>query len=301
MDTDLNTRIDALIVSYHAHGGINHIDGSNLPQRSAIIEITRELLSLVFPGYFDLEAMTRANMRYITGARVDDVYQKLSLEIGRALRHACTRAPVCEEHQCEENAERCAGWLIDALPELRRIITTDVEAAYKGDPACYSQEEAIVCYPGVRAIAVQRIAHVLHSYRVPLIPRVMTEYAHHETGVDIHPGATIGDYFFIDHATGVVIGETCLIGKNVKLYQGVTLGAKSFPDDAREIRGTKRHPTIEDDVVIYANSTILGDITIGTGSTIGGNTWITRDVAPHSMVVIEPPKLRVHEKRNSHA
>jgi serine O-acetyltransferase len=300
MDEKLNTRVDALINSYLTHGGIDHIDGSKLPQRSAIIEITRDLLSLVFPGYFNAEAMTGDNMRYLTGTRVDDVHRKLCVEISRALRHACARAPVCEDHQCEENATRCAGWLIDALPNLRRTITTDIEAAYKGDPACYSHEEAIICYPGVRAVAVQRIAHVLHCFRIPLIPRVMTEYTHHETGVDIHPGATLGDYFFIDHATGVVIGETCVIGKNVKLYQGVTLGAKSFPDDAREIRGATRHPTIEDDVVIYANSTILGDITIGKGSTIGGNTWITHDVAPHSMVVIEPPKLRVHEKQSSH-
>lgn len=296
MNDELTARIDALIDSYHAHGGITHIDERSLPRRDSVINITRDLLSLVFPGFFSDDVITASNLRYLTGTRIDELYHLLTVEVGRALRHACTRAEECDENECEAHAQRVAGWLIDALPELRRLITTDVQAAYHGDPACYSPEEAIICYPGLRAIAIQRIAHVLHSYRIPLIPRIMTEYAHHETGVDIHPGATIGEYFFIDHATGVVIGETCHIGIHVKIYQGVTLGAKSFPDDARDIRGIRRHPTIEDNVVIYANATILGDITIGAGSTIGGNTWITRDVAPHSIVAIEPPKLRVQEK-----
>jgi len=178
-------------------------------------------------------------------------------------------------------------------------LTTDVEAAFKGDPACYSHEEAIVCYPGLFAISVQRLAHVLYEYHIPLIPRIMTEYAHHQTGIDIHPGAMIGEYFFTDHGTGIVIGETSVIGRNVKLYQGVTLGAKSFPSDARQIRGVKRHPTIEDDVVVYAGATILGDIIIGHGSIIGGNTWITDSVAPGTTIIIEPPKMRIREKRST--
>lgn len=295
----LDPLINALVQSYHDLGGINHIDGLNLPSREDVIAITRELLALIFPGYFGNERLTSANVRHITGYRVTELHERLAKQIERSLRYACKRAPACAEHECADNAHRCARWLIERLPELRRILTTDVEAAYKGDPACYSHEEAIVCYPGLFAISVQRIAHVLYEYHIPLIPRIMTEYAHHQTGIDIHPGATIGEYFFTDHGTGIVIGETSVIGKNVKLYQGVTLGAKSFPADARQICGVKRHPTIEDDVVIYAGATILGDITIGRGSVIGGNTWITENVAPGTTIVIEPPKMRIREKHPS--
>ena len=297
MKKDIATLITPIVKSYSEHGGINHIDGLNLPNRQAIIELTRDIIKLVFPGFFGHERLTSKNILEITTSRTYDFYQRLSEQITRSLKYACTRAGECEPGECEENANRCASWLIERLPVLRELLKTDLEAAYKGDPACYSHEEAILCYPGILAIAVQRIANVLHEYSVPLIPRIMTEYAHHQTGVDIHPGAKIGEHFFMDHATGIVIGETSIIGKNVKLYQGVTLGAKSFPEDARDIRGKKRHPTIEDNVVIYANSTILGDITIGKGSVIGGNTWITNDVAPGTTIVIEPPKMRVKEKR----
>jgi serine O-acetyltransferase len=299
MSIEFGPHIDALVESYHELGGINHIDGLNLPNRTEVIEIMWELLALTFPGYYGNERLTTQNVRHITGYRLTEVHDRLATQIERSLRYACTRAPVCEAENCGSNARRCATWMIERLPEVRRTLHTDVEAAFKGDPACYSHEEAIVCYPGVFAVAVHRIAHVLQEYRVPLLPRIMSEYAHQHTGVDIHPGALISEHFFIDHATGVVIGETSVIGRNVKLYQGVTLGAKSFPDDAREIRGHKRHPTIEDDVVIYANATILGDITIGKGSVIGGNTWLTHDVAPGTTITIEPPKLRVREKKTS--
>lgn len=295
----LDPLIDALVQSYHDLGGINHIDGLNLPSRDEVIAITRDLLELIFPGYFGTERLTSANVRHITGYRLTELHERLALQIERSLRYACKRAPVCGEHDCAENARRCARWVIERLPELRRILTTDVEAAFKGDPACYSHEEVIICYPGLFAIAVQRLAHILYEFHIPLIPRIMTEYAHHQTGIDIHPGAVIGEYFFTDHGTGIVIGETSVIGKNVKLYQGVTLGAKSFPADARQIRGVKRHPTIEDDVIIYAGATILGDITIGRGSVIGGNTWITENVAPGTTIVIEPPKMRIREKNPS--
>ncbi len=297
MNTDLEPLIQQLIESYTTLGGINHIDGLNLPHRRDVIEIAGELLALVFPGFFGSERLTSQNFRHITGHRVIELHARLTEQIERSLCYACKRAPVCQEGHCAEKAVRCATWMIERLPDVRRVLKTDVDAAFRGDPACYSHEEAIGCYPGVLAIAVQRLAHILYEYRVPLLPRIMTEYAHHQTGIDIHPGAQIGESFFIDHGTGVVIGETSVIGRNVKLYQGVTLGAKSFPDDAREIRGKKRHPTLEDDVIIYAGATILGDITIGQGSVIGGNTWLTESVAPHTTIVIEPPKLRIRERK----
>jgi len=297
MKKDLKTVIEPIVTSYHEQGGINHIDGLNLPNKQEVIEITRELLSLLFPGFLGDERLTSENLRDVTGIRTRELYHRLSEQISRSLKYACRRAGECENPTCDENSQRCAAWLLEGIPNLRTILQTDVEAAYKGDPACYSHEEAIVCYPGIFAIAVQRLAHILYKYNIPLIPRIMTEYVHHQTGVDIHPGAQIGEHFFMDHATGIVIGETTVIGKNVKLYQGVTLGAKSFPEDARDIRGHKRHPTIEDNVVIYANSTILGDIIIGEGAVIGGNTWITNDIAPGTTIVIEPPKMRIKEKK----
>ncbi|MBR5946389.1 serine acetyltransferase, partial [bacterium] len=192
--------------------------------------------------------------------------------------------PDCDKARCVKKAASLAETFLLTLPKVRSLIKTHIEAAYDGDPACFAKEEVILCYPGFQAIAIQRLAHELHSMGVPLIPRIMTEYGHRRTGVDIHPGAKIGERFFIDHATGVVIGETTVIGRNVKLYQGVTLGAKSFPANAREARNIKRHPTIEDDVIIYANATILGDITIGKGAVIGGNSWVTADVAPGEVV-----------------
>ena len=297
MNTDLEPLIQQLIESYTTLGGINHIDGLNLPHRRDIIEITSELLALVFPGFFGTERLTSQNFRHITGHLVTELHARLAEQIERSLCYACKRAPMCQEGQCAEKAIWCATTMIARLPEVRRVLKTDVDAAYRGDPACYSHEEAIGCYPGVLAIAVHRLAHILYEYRVPLLPRIMSEHAHHQTGIDIHPGATIGESFFIDHGTGVVVGETTVIGRNVKLYQGVTLGAKSFPDDAREIRGKKRHPTLADNVIIYAGATILGDIVIGESSVIGGNTWLTESVAPHTTIVIEPPKLRIHERK----
>ncbi len=301
MNTDTNTDIshlvDALLKSYTDLGSINHIDGVNLPNRQEVIELTRELLGLVFPGFHGGELLTSKNLRATTLAHVARIEQRLTEQIERSLCYACKRAPVCDESMCGDNARRCAHHLIEKLPELRRLLDTDVTAAFKGDPACYSREEVIICYPGLMAVAVQRLAHVLYEYRVPILPRIMTEHAHQMTGVDIHPGATIGEYFFIDHGTGVVIGETTVIGNNVKMYMGITLGAKSFPKDARDICGHKRHPTVEDNVVIYANATILGDVVIGEGSVVGGNTWITESVPPGTTVMLEPPKMRIHEKK----
>ena len=302
MNTDLEPLIQQLIESYTTLGGINHIDGLNLPHRRDVIEIAGELLALVFPGFFGSERLTSQNFRHITGHRVIELHARLTEQIERSLCYACKRAPVCQEGHCAEKAVRCATWMIERLPDVRRVLKTDVDAAFRGDPACYSHEEAIGCYPGVLAIAVQRLAHILYEYRVPLLPRIMTEYAHSRTGIDIHPGATIGEGFFIDHGTGVVIGETCVIGKHVKLYQGVTLGALSFEkdDQGRLVKGIKRHPDVEDHVVIYAGATILGGRTrIGAHSEVGGNVWLTHSVPPHSKVYNQQPRPLIREKDGS--
>ncbi|MBR5623670.1 serine acetyltransferase [bacterium] len=275
-----------LVESYKEDGNINHIDGLNLPSSDDIASLTEELLALVLPGFFGSERLTKANFAAVTVCRLEEVKQKLTEQILRGINYVCRgdERPDCDKARCVKKAAALAETFLLTLPRVRSLIKTDIEAAYDGDPACFAKEEVILCYPGFQAIAIQRLAHELHSMGVPLIPRIMTEYGHRRTGVDIHPGAKIGERFFIDHATGVVIGETTIIGRNVKLYQGVTLGAKSFPANAREARNIKRHPTIEDDVIIYANATILGDITIGKGAVIGGNSWVTADVAPGAVV-----------------
>lgn len=275
-----------LVESYKEDGNINHIDGLNLPSSDDIASLTEALLALVLPGFFGSERLTKANFAAVTVYRLEEVKAKLTEQILRGINYVCRgdERPDCDKARCIKKATSLAETFLLTLPKVRSLIKTDIEAAYDGDPACFAKEEVILCYPGFQAIAIQRLAHELHSMGVPLIPRIMTEYGHRRTGVDIHPGAKIGERFFIDHATGVVIGETTVIGRNVKLYQGVTLGAKSFPPNAREARNSKRHPTIEDDVIIYANATILGDITIGKGATIGGNSWVTSNVAPGSVV-----------------
>ncbi|MBO7542398.1 serine acetyltransferase [bacterium] len=275
-----------LVESYKEDGNINHIDGLNLPSSDDIASLTEALLALVLPGFFGSERLTKANFAAVTVYRLEEVKSKLTEQILRGINYVCRgdERPDCDKARCIKKATSLAETFLLTLPKVRSLIKTDIEAAYDGDPACFAKEEVILCYPGFQAIAIQRLAHELHSMGVPLIPRIMTEYGHRRTGVDIHPGAKIGERFFIDHATGVVIGETTVIGRNVKLYQGVTLGAKSFPANAREARNIKRHPTIEDDVIIYANATILGDVTIGKGATIGGNSWVTSNVAPGSVV-----------------
>ena len=210
--------------------------------------------------------------------------ERLEEQVMNSLCFLCQQKADCSH--CEEKARRITHDFILALPEIQRLVISDVNAAYEGDPAAISPIEPLLCYPGVTAVTLQRLAHFLHERGVRIIPRIVTEYAHNLTGIDIHPGASIGPAFFIDHGTGVVIGETCVIGSNVKLYQGVTLGAKSFPLDknGNPVKGIKRHPNIEDDVIIYAETTVLGDITIGKGSIIGANKWITKDVPPHSKI-----------------
>jgi serine O-acetyltransferase len=236
------------------------------------------------------------------GSLLDSLHDQLTTEIARALRH---EQRVLDQHQdCSEpidfeaKGQAMAIELLKRIPKLRLMLAKDVEAAFVGDPACRTTDEVVLCYPGVMAVTVYRIAHELVQLDVPFLPRMMTEWAHQKTGIDIHPGARIGEYFFIDHGTGVVVGETCEIGNHVKLYQGVTLGALSFPTDSEGqlIRGVKRHPTIEDHVVVYANATILGGKTvIGRDAVVGSSVWITRSVSPNATVTLEKPQLRVRD------
>lgn len=260
-----------------------------LPSQDRTIAVLGKIFEVIYPGFYGSQDLTRGNVSYHVGALLDDIADELDDQVYLAIRSDCPEEEPCAH--CTEATDRAIAGFIDTLPEARRLLTLDLQAAYDGDPAAKSFAEILLSYPGVEAITVYRIAHILHGLGVPLLPRIMTEWAHRQTGVDIHPGAAIGESFFIDHGTGVVIGETTVIGSNVKIYQGVTLGALSFKKDERGrlIRGHKRHPSIEDEVVIYAGATILGGETvIGRGSVIGGNTWVTHSIPPYSKVLSTP-------------
>ncbi len=291
---------ERIVQTYREVGSINHLGHCPLPSFDAVVGILEDLKEILYPGYQRREGLHFGNVLYHVGDLIDGLHDKLTAQIARALRHEAGASRDCtREIDFEAKAQTMAICFLEQIPELRRVLAMDVQAALAGDPAATSVDEIIFAYPGLEAITVYRLAHLLYTMEVPLIPRMMTEWAHSKTGIDIHPGATIGNHFFIDHGTGVVIGQTCEIGNHVKLYQGVTLGALSFPTDAdgQLIRGTKRHPTIEDRVVIYANATILGGETrIGHDSVIGSSVWLTHSVAPHSTVVLEKPRLRVREK-----
>lgn len=286
---------DALIESYTGAGvKIHHLDFQPLPSHALIIRVLVTIHELLFPGYIGTQELTGAQLRLHVESRMAWLYDSLTEQLKRAICHSARVESGCEVTDREPD-EIAAAFLAE-LPRLREVLATDVEAAYEGDPAATSFDEIIFSYPSIYAVMVYRLAHELDEMRVPLIPRIMTEHAHHRTGIDIHPGTTIGSRFFIDHGTGVVIGGTAVIGNNVKLYQGVTLGAFSFDKDAagQLVRNTKRHPTIEDDVVIYAGATILGGETvIGRGSVIGGNVWLTHSVPPGTRVLQESPNLRI--------
>lgn len=270
---NIDIAVSRILESYEKYGGINLNESANFPNRENVILVLNDLQSLIFPGYRKAEDVQCKTLRFVTGERVNRIISLLTKEIQKA---QCFVKPSAEESHCINLAQSAAISLIEEIPELRRKIGLDVQAAFTGDPAAKSDEEVIVSYPGLQAIVIYRLAHYLCKIGVPVIPRIMSEYAHGHTGIDINPGAEIGESFFIDHGTGVVIGESCKIGNNVKLYQGVTLGALSVK---KELMNKKRHPTIEDDVTIYANATILGGQTvIGKGCIIGGNTWITKSV-----------------------
>lgn len=259
-----------------------HRDGNPLPSSKRLEEIIDLSRSILFPGYFGKSRVNIDTIQYQIGVNVEKLHRLLSEQILAGLCFSCGETKNIHCNECKAEAEQITTQLIAKFPELRRILGTDVTAAFNGDPAAKSTAEIISCYPVIKTLTNYRIAHELFVMGVPLIPRMMMEMAHSETGIDIHPGATIGSYFTIDHGTGVVIGETCVIGNNVKLYQGVTLGAKSFPldEEGNPIKGIPRHPIIEDNVVIYANATVLGRITIGDHCVVGANTWVLQDMKP---------------------
>jgi serine O-acetyltransferase len=281
----LEKSIDSLLKNYDDYGMVNRSDTENLPGRESIENIVRGLEELLFPGY--LEDVHTGNLRNITSEKVNQLAHNLIHEVEKSLVFSARIGVKNEVLNCGHGGCRAAAALVtdeffEELPKIRTFLTKDLEAAVRGDPAALSADEVILSYPGFQAIAVHRMAHFLWTRQVPLIPRMMNELIHRRTGIDIHPGAEIGESFFIDHGTGTVIGETTIIGNNVKLYQGVTLGALSVK---KEESGCKRHPTIEDNVTIYANATILGGETvIGRGSIIGGSVWITQSVPPESKI-----------------
>jgi len=281
-----------LIRTYQDDSGINFIDASNLPVRDKILQILDLLIEVLFPGYTGKRKITKPNIKFIVGDILWQICTELSEQTERAFQYQC-RIRKCQGCDCRTMAENVTQHLLAQLPRIRELLKGDVAAAFDGDPAAKSYEEVVISYPCITAIATYRVAHELYVKQVPLIPRIMTEWAHAKTGIDIHPGATIGKNFFIDHGTGVVIGETSIIGDNVKIYQGTTLGALSFPKDERGriIKGGKRHPTIEDNVTIYAEATILGDVVIGKGAIVGGNVWIKESVPPGVTVTMAHPEL----------
>ncbi|HTU92604.1 MAG TPA: serine acetyltransferase [Gemmataceae bacterium] len=306
MATDLRLKetlpdiVESVVATYTECSRTSHLGHKPLPSREAVGEILCDLLDILYPGYWRKQNLHIGNVEYHVGDLIDGLHDKLMVQIARALRHEQDCAPPDAQFDLdfEALAQQKAVELLKRLPDVRMELEQDVQAAFEGDPAAKSYHEVIFCYPGLEAVSVYRVAHELLLLAVPLIPRMMTEFAHSRTGIDIHPGARIMPGFFIDHGTGVVIGETCDIGRNVKLYQGVTLGALSFPRDSAGniIRGMKRHPTLEDEVVVYANATILGgDTVIGHHAVIGSNVWITQSVAPSTVVSLEKPSLRMRQ------
>ncbi len=293
----LSVLVDRICDTYQDKVGVNSAEGDNLPRYQEIVELACKFNEVIFPGFYTQRSYSMAAMPYHTGHLITELYGLLLDLTIRACRFECAQA---DKSNCcvVERSEEAVVSLLENIPELRQSMKLDIEAAYAGDPAATSFSEVILSYPGLRAITIQRFAHLLYHAEIPLIPRMLTEYAHAQTGIDIHPGAHLGKGIFIDHGTGVVIGETCHIGNNVKIYQGVTLGALSFPKDAcgMIIKGKKRHPTLEDNVTIYAGASVLGDIVIGHDSIIGGNVWLTESLPPNTRIIISPPeqKIRTH-------
>lgn len=283
---------DRILSSYESVSGLSNTHGVNLPSKQEVGSICEDLMQLMFPGFHDLEPISKGSLPVLTRHRMARLEERLQEQICRSLRVVDPGCP-------QERAARMITEFLEALPDLRNVLKTDVQAAYEGDPAALSPAEIVLSYPCVEAVSIQRMAHLLYQWQVPLIPRIMTEWAHARTGIDIHPGATIGRYFFIDHGTGVVIGETCCIGDRVKLYHGVTLGARSFAKDeaGQIVKGGKRHPNVGEGVTIYPNSTILGGETvIGANSTIGANVFLMHSIPANSLVTYEERQLRIVSK-----
>jgi len=294
MPQNISQLTDQLMASYASAGGINHVDGKNLPSNRAVTGITTDLLRLLFPGFFDKKLVHSTEIKTVTSSLLETVQRHLETEITKSLEYC--PPPETPRKGLRLIARNMTVEFLANLPRIRDLLQTDTEAAYNGDPAALSREEVIVAYPFIEAIAVQRLAHELYLKQIALIPRIMTEWAHSRTGMDLHPGARIGSHFFVDHCTGTVIGETSIIGSHVKMYQGVGLVAKSLAA-GQQLRGQKRHPTIEDRVTIYAGATIMGgDTVVGEGSTIGANVFLTSSVPPHSLVVQEAANVKVMKK-----
>jgi serine O-acetyltransferase len=285
-----------LMESYLGEGGINHVDGKNLPSKHVITEITMDLLRLLFPGFFDEKLIHSSEIEAVTAGLLESVLGRLENEIRKSLEYAPPAG--VEGASPAEMARALTLRFLEKLPLVRELLQTDTDAAYSGDPAAFSKEEVIVSYPFIEAIAVYRLAHELYLDNIPLIPRIMTEWAHARSGMDLHPGARIGTHFFVDHCTGTVVGETAIIGNHVKMYQGVGLVARSLAA-GQALRGQKRHPTIEDRVTLYAGATIMGgDTVVGEGSTIGASVFLIGSVPPHSLVVVEQTNVKVIPKKS---
>jgi len=303
---DLNHRlpaaVDALLANVRRHESLRRLNRGVLPSRENAAECVEKLLQLVFPGYYGRQGLTNDNLTYRIGQTAVEVADLVYDHVRFCLRYRQQARPGDADfdarcHEADREAAGITAAFLERIPDVRTMLADDVQAAFDADPAATSTDETIFSYPGLLAVTVQRLAHELYGLSVPLLPRIWTEIAHSRTGIDIHPGARLGRRFFIDHGTGVVIGETCTIGDGVKVYQGVTLGALA-PAYGQPLRGTKRHPTIEDDVTIYAGATVLGgDTVIGRGCTIGGNVFLTASVPPNSVVLMEAPRLKVRERR----
>jgi serine O-acetyltransferase len=300
IEAGLPKLVDDMMENYRTFGGMDHLEGRDLPSKKVVIEVLEDLLAVLFPGYLGKRDITKANIKYFLGATLTSIYDRLTGEVKKSLKYICRKIKECPEDVCQKRARVVAKELLEKLPEIRSLLSGDIQAAYDGDPAAVSNEEVILSYPCVLAITTYRIAHELYLRGIPLIPRIMSEHMHSLTGIDIHPGAKIGKNFFIDHGTGVVIGETTEIGDNVKLYQGVTLGALSFPKDEKGqiIKGRKRHPTIGNNVVIYSGATLLGaNAVVGDNVVIGGNVWITSPVASGTQITIARPELKYKKEK----
>ncbi len=296
---ELPAIVDSIVALHDKEDRFRHVGPEPMPARSSVIEIIQKAVSVIYPGYFSPARLDEVNVPYYLGHQVTDLFQLLSDQIAFAVRHDCRRFDLpCSN--CEARGQNAAIEFLREIPRLQAMLAKDIAAAYEGDPAAKYHDEIIFSYPGLFTVTVYRIAHELHGLGVPLIPRIMSEYAHGQTGIDIHPGVEIGESFFIDHGTGVVIGETTIIGNRVRIYQGVTLGALSLTkEECETLRDRKRHPTIEDDVIIYANATILGGSTvIGARSVIGGNVWLTESVPPDTTVFLKKPELIFKENRS---
>jgi serine O-acetyltransferase len=289
MNLDLGKITGTILDSYRTTGGLNNLDETNLPSKRALASICEDLLQLIFPGFHDLEPIHSHHLNRVTSHRVFSIADRLLQELTKSLRLKPADAPA-------QKPEAVLETFLDALPRVRALLGTDVAAAFGGDPAASGTNEIIVAYPFVEALAIQRMAHQLYNQGVPILPRVMTEWAHARTGIDIHPGAQIGSHFFIDHGTGVVIGETAVIGSHCKLYQGVSMIARSL-SGGQALRGKKRHPTLEDNVTIYAGATIMGgDTVVGSGSTVAASVFLTHSVPPRSLVFYEERQLQILDK-----